>query len=172
MELLYFQDVSPKVCIGVLWWHTNVHQISGRACSKMKWVLQNLRKHALFTNLKKCSFGQAQVDYMGQIISSSGVKHKCYKELGYTNICEGTENFKTIKRIQRLSHSLNWRKTFKNVSGNALCQTHKYSTLSPTGLLQPIPLPNQILFGLYGYHWRSSKIRKSECNLRDKNMLS
>lgn len=39
----------------------------------MKWVLQNVRNHALFTNLKKCSFGQAQVDYMGQIISSSRV---------------------------------------------------------------------------------------------------
>ena len=105
--------------------------------------------------------------------SNRSVKHKCYKELGYTNICEGTENFKTIKRIQRLSHWLNWRKTLKNVSGNALCQTHNYSILSPTGLLQqPIPLPTKILFGLYGYHRRSSKIRKSECNLRDENMLS
>lgn len=52
---------------------------------------------------------------------------------------------KTIKRIQHLFH---WSKlkddVRKFVSECTVCQTHKYSTLSPAGLLQPIPLPTQI----------------------------
>ena len=52
---------------------------------------------------------------------------------------------KTIKRIQRLFH---WSKLKDDVqhyvSECTICQTHKYSTLNPGGLLQPIPLPTMI----------------------------
>lgn len=36
-------------------------------------VLQTLVQHQLFANRKKCSFGQASVDYLGHVISSEGV---------------------------------------------------------------------------------------------------
>ena len=52
---------------------------------------------------------------------------------------------KTIKRIQRLFH---WSKLKDDVqhyvSECTIRQTHKYSTLSPGGLLQPTPLPTVI----------------------------
>ncbi|MCH86694.1 hypothetical protein A2U01_0007554 [Trifolium medium] len=38
-----------------------------------KWVLQILSQQELFTKLSKCSFGQKEVDYLGHIVSGSGV---------------------------------------------------------------------------------------------------
>lgn len=52
---------------------------------------------------------------------------------------------KTMKRIQQ---SLYWSHMLKDiqqfVAEYGVCQTHKYSTLLPAGLLQPLPIPNQI----------------------------
>lgn len=36
-------------------------------------VLQLLEKHQLFVNLKKCLFGEPQVEYLGHMISAAGV---------------------------------------------------------------------------------------------------
>lgn len=36
-------------------------------------VLDTLRKHQLYANMKKCDFGQTQVAYLGHLISSHGV---------------------------------------------------------------------------------------------------
>ncbi|XP_027171840.1 uncharacterized protein LOC113771462 [Coffea eugenioides] len=37
-------------------------------------VLETLRQHSLFAKISKCSFGQDQVEYLGHIITSAGVK--------------------------------------------------------------------------------------------------
>ncbi|KAL4018391.1 hypothetical protein IC575_021986 [Cucumis melo] len=37
-------------------------------------VLTALRKHELFANRKKCSFGKAKVEYLGHLISEKGVE--------------------------------------------------------------------------------------------------
>lgn len=52
---------------------------------------------------------------------------------------------KTINRIQRMFHWHNLKKDVQKYAAECqVCQRHKYSTLNPAGLLNPIPLPNQI----------------------------
>ena len=40
----------------------------------VRWVLENLRKHGLFANLKKCRFHQDEVRFLGYVVSTQGVR--------------------------------------------------------------------------------------------------
>jgi hypothetical protein len=59
--LVFFDDIfiySPS-------WHSHLQHL--------EWVLQVLEQNELYAKLSKCSFGQREVDYLGHIVSYSGV---------------------------------------------------------------------------------------------------
>ena len=43
------------------------------------WVLDQLREHSFFANLKKCCFHQDEVCFLGYVVSSKGIKAKKIK---------------------------------------------------------------------------------------------
>ena len=42
----------------------------------IRWVLEQLRKHGFFANLKKCRFHQNEVRFLGFVFSSQGIRMK------------------------------------------------------------------------------------------------
>ena len=42
--------------------------------SAVRWVLEQLRKFSLFANLKKCRFHQEEVQFLGYVVSSKGIR--------------------------------------------------------------------------------------------------
>ena len=62
----------------------------------LKLVLEVLRKHKLFANAKKCSFGVSQVEYLGHIISEKGVATDGEKTVAMLK----WSVLKTVKQLQ------------------------------------------------------------------------
>ena len=42
--------------------------------SAVQWVLERLKKFSLFANLKKCRFHQEEVQFLGYVVSSKGIR--------------------------------------------------------------------------------------------------
>ena len=40
----------------------------------VQWVLEQLRKHSLYANLKKCRFHQEEVRFLGYIVSHQSIQ--------------------------------------------------------------------------------------------------
>jgi len=60
--LVFFYDIL----VYSLDWSTHMQHL--------RYVLDLLRKHTLFTKLSKCAFGQTQMEYLGHVVSRDGVK--------------------------------------------------------------------------------------------------
>ena len=55
--------------------------------------------------------------------------------------------FRTYKKLAGAVHWKSMKRAVKEfVAGCHICQTNKYKTLSPGGLLQPLPIPSQVWF--------------------------
>lgn len=90
---------------------------------------------------------QGRLFYKGRLFLPGNSKHipmilrECHDSLlgGHSGV---------LKTLQRIKATFYWPKMRKHVQDYVaaceICQTHKYSTLAPAGLLQPIDIPNQI----------------------------
>ena len=76
--LIYTKDAS-KAYVNAVWW-----------------VLEELRKHGLFANLKKCWFHKDEVRFLGYVISAQGVQMKNKKNKAVKNWLEP----KSLRDIQ------------------------------------------------------------------------
>ena len=60
--LVFFDDILIYSCT----WGAHLQHVD--------LLLQLLRKHKLFVKMSKCSFGMAEVEYLGHIVGCEGVK--------------------------------------------------------------------------------------------------
>ncbi|CAH9138635.1 unnamed protein product [Cuscuta epithymum] len=85
--------------------------------------------------------------YRGRLVlpSSSTRIPKILMEYHATAMGGHSGYFRTMKRISNLFYWQGMKKEIqKYVEGCAVCQTNKYQALKPSGLLQPLPIPNSI----------------------------
>ncbi len=62
----------------------------------VRWVLEQLRKHGLFANLKKCRFHQDEVRFLGFVVSAQGIS----MEEGRIEAVKAWPEPKSIREIQ------------------------------------------------------------------------
>ena len=78
-----FQDYINKIVaeklnvfVNIYLDHTLIYtkDASQAYVNTVRWVLNKLRKHGFFANLKKCCFHKNEVQFLGYVISAQGVK--------------------------------------------------------------------------------------------------
>ncbi|KAM1427967.1 hypothetical protein COP1_020133 [Malus domestica] len=91
-------------------------------------------------------FDNGFLKYKGRIVLSptSSWRDKIFNEF-HSSPLAGHEGFlKTYKRINRSFYWEGMKKDIKDkVVACSVCQVNKYETLSPPGLLQPLPVPTK-----------------------------
>jgi len=75
-----------------------------------------------------------------------------------------------LKTYKRVAASVYWQGMKKDIheymSSCSVCQQNKYSALKPGGLLQHLPIPNQVWEGYcYGFHLGVTKVGQNGFNI-------
>ncbi len=79
----------------------------------VRWVLEQLQKHCLFANLKKCRFHQGEVRFLGFVVSAHGIR----MEEGRIKAVKTWPEPKSVRDIQVFLVFANfYRKFIKNFS--------------------------------------------------------
>ena len=68
------QVTFEKICIGVFFMTLIYSRNLEEHLQHLEFVLEIMRENELYTNMKKCNFSRATVEYLGHIISRKGVK--------------------------------------------------------------------------------------------------
>lgn len=113
---------------------------------KIQQVLSNFSDKDLVGNLRY-QMDNGFLKFKHRIVLSphSSWRTKLFEE-HHSSPTAGHEGFlKTYKRISRSFFWEGMKKNVKELVANCpICQQNKYETLSPLGLLQPLPIPTKI----------------------------
>ena len=74
----------------------------------VRWVLEQLRKHGLLANLKKCRFYQDKVRFLGFVVSSQGIRMEEEK----IEAIKASAEPKSVRDIQVLLRFANFYRRF------------------------------------------------------------
>lgn len=111
--------------------------------------IQKLLKNVILEKSEKLGYTvkKGRLFYKDRLVIPRSSKHiSVIIEEYHSGVAGGHSGvLKMVKRIQRLFHWANLKHDVqKFVTECRVCQTQKSSTLTPAGLLHPIPIPNQI----------------------------
>ncbi len=91
----------------------------------VRWVLEQLRKHGFFANLKKCRFHQEEVWFLGFVVSSQGIKME-EERIGAVKAWEEPRSIRDIQVF--LGFANFYRRFIKGLSKIAAPLTSKLKT--------------------------------------------
>ena len=95
----------------------------------VRWVLDQLRKHSLFANLKKCRFHQDEVRFLGYVVSSKGISMEAKR----IEVVKDWPEPKSVRDIQVFLGFANFYRRF--IQGFSRIAASLTSMLKTTGSL-------------------------------------